>query len=96
MTDIPVPPLPVRAPNHRAMAATLKLLQAGKTWVTDDPGILRLIADGLRAYDDPTPYCRSQEAIRGYAHAHQVMAAHAEHQCARFDVAAEYAARARR
>jgi hypothetical protein len=63
------------------MAATLKLLQAGKTWVTDDPKVLRQIADGLRNLDQPTTHCRSQAPIRGYAHAHQVMATHAEHRC---------------
>ncbi|MGW0006195.1 hypothetical protein ACWDT6_20425 [Nocardia grenadensis] len=93
MTEIPA--LPFRAPRNRAMAATLKLLQAGKTWVTDDPKVLRQIADGLRNLDQPTTHCRSQAPIRGYAHAHQVMATHAEHRCPRFETAAEFAARAR-
>ncbi|GGL37714.1 hypothetical protein GCM10011588_60510 [Nocardia jinanensis] len=77
------------------MAATLKLLQAGKTWVTDDPRILRQIADGLRTLDHHATHCRSQAPIRGYAHAHQIMATHAAHHCPRFDAAAEYAAQAR-
>ncbi|MGA6203765.1 hypothetical protein ACPESR_03295 [Nocardia testacea] len=91
MTEIPA--LPFRAPKNRAMAATLKLLHAGTRWVADDPKILRQIADGLRGMDQPTTHCRSQAPIRGYAHAHQVMATHAEHRCPRFETAVEFAAR---
>lgn len=87
-----IPPLPVRTSTNRAMAATLKLLQAGTPWVTDDPNILRRVADGLRALDSPTPHCRSRDPLRGYAHAHQVMAVHAPHRCPRYEMAAEYAA----
>lgn len=93
MTESPA--LPFRAPSNRAMAATLQLLQAGKTWFTDDPKVLLQLADNLRAIDHPTAHCRSQAPIRGYAHAHQVMATHAEHRYPRFATAAEFAARAR-
>lgn len=77
------------------MAATLRLLHAGKTWVTDDPRILRQIADGLRTLDHPTPHCGNESPIGGYAHAHQVMAVHAGHRCPRYEAALEYAAKAR-
>lgn len=92
------PSLPTRAPHNLAMAATLRLWQAGRHWVTDDPAILRRVADGLRALpaDHPTAHCRSQEPIRGYAHAHQVMGVHAAHRCPRYATAAEYAGEARR
>lgn len=93
MTDNPV--LPVRAPRNRAMAATLQLLHAGKTRITDDPRILRRIAEGLRALDHPARYCENEEVIRGYAHAHQVLAAHAAHRCPRYRAALEYTAKAR-
>lgn len=77
------------------MAATLQLLHAGKTWITDDPGILRRIAEGLRTLDRPTPYCENGDSIRGYAHAHQVLAAHAAHRCPRYEAALEYTAQVR-
>lgn len=91
------PSLPTRAPHNLAMAATLRLWQAGRDWVVDDPVILRRLAEGLRALpvDQPTAHCRSREPIRGYAHAHQVMDVHAAHRCPRYDAAAEYAAEAR-
>lgn len=92
------PALPIRAPHNLAMAATVRLWQAGRNWVTDDPAVLRRLADGLRALpaDHSTAYCRSPEPIRGYAHAHQVMDVHAAHRCPRYEAAAEYAAGARR
>ncbi|WP_280400219.1 hypothetical protein [Nocardia carnea] len=77
------------------MAATLQLLHAGKAWITDDPRILRRIAEGLRTLDHPAPYCEYTDLIRGYAHAHQVMAAHAAHRCPRYEAALEYTERAR-
>lgn len=91
------PPPPARAPHNLAMAATVRLWQAGRDWVTDDPAVLRRVADGLRALpaDRSTSYCRSGEPIRGYAHAHQVMDVHAAHRCPRYAAAAEYAAEAR-
>lgn len=87
------PALPTRAPHNIAMAATVRIWQAGVKWVVDDPAVLRRIADGLRALpaDHPTAYCRSPEPIRGYAHAHQVMDVHAAHRCPRYEAAAEYA-----
>ncbi|GGL30783.1 hypothetical protein [Nocardia jinanensis] len=80
------------------MAATVRLWQAGKNWVTDDPAVLRRLADRLRALpaEHSTVHCRSREPIRGYAHAHQVMDVHAAHRCPRYAAAAEYAAEARR
>ncbi|MEU1984799.1 hypothetical protein [Nocardia sp. NPDC019395] len=77
------------------MAATLQLLHAGRTWITDDPRFLRRIADGLRTLDHPTAYCANQDLIRGYAHAHQVLAAHAGHRCPRYRAALDYTAKAR-
>lgn len=93
-----IPALPVRAPNNLAIAAAVRLWQAGRNWVADDPAVLRRLADGLRALpvDHPTPHCLSREPIRGYAHAHQVMDVHAAHRCPRYAVAAAYAAEARR
>lgn len=90
------PALPVRAPHNLAMAATVRLWQAGKRWVTDDPVILRQLADGLRALpaDRPAAHCRSRDPIRGYAHAHQVMDVHAAHRCPRYEAAAAYASEA--
>lgn len=92
------PVLPVRAPHNLAMAATVRMWQAGKRWVTDDPVILRQLADGLRALsaDCPTAHCRSRDPIRGYAHAHQVMDVHAAHRCPRYEAAAAYASEVRR
>lgn len=89
------PALPYRAPGSRAMAATLRLLHTGKSWVTDDPRVLRQIANGLRALDYPTPHCGNADPIGGYAHAHQVMAIHAAHRCPRYEAALEYTAKAR-
>ncbi|NKY58441.1 hypothetical protein [Nocardia flavorosea] len=93
MTEIPA--LPFRAPGSRAMAATLRLLHTGKSWVTDDPRILQQIADGLRALEYPTPHYANAEPIGGYAHAHQVMAVHAAHRCPRYEAALDYTAKAR-
>lgn len=85
-----IPPLPVRVPRNRSITATLRL------WYAPDRSLLERVRAGLRALPDhPTPYCRSREEIRGYAHAHQVMAAHAAHRCPRYEAAAEYALRAR-
>ena len=93
-----LPALPARVPNNRAVAATLKLWAAGKAWAhTDDPTVLRQIADGLRAlpHDYPTAHCRSEAPIRSYAHAYQVMDVHARHHCSRYTAAAEFAKEAR-
>ncbi|WP_328388151.1 hypothetical protein [Nocardia sp. NBC_00416] len=80
------------------MAATIRLWQASRNWVTDDPAVLRRLADGLRALavEHSTAYCRSQDPIRGYSHAHQVMDVHAAHRCPRYEAAAEYASEVRR
>ena len=88
-----IPALPARVPHNSAMAATLRLWQAGRNWVNDDPEILRRLAHGLRrlSADYPTAHCRSEDPIRGYAHAHQVMDIHVSHRCPRYAVAARYA-----
>ncbi len=75
--------LPVRVPRNRAMAATIRL------WHTRNRARLEAVAVGLRALDWPA-VCRSQDPLRGYAHAHQVMAAHAKHRCPRYRMAGEY------
>lgn len=91
------PVLPVRAPHNLAMAAAVRVWQAGRKWVTDDPVILRQLADGLRSLPTgyPTAHCRSGDPIRGYAHAHQVMDVHAAHRCQRYEAAAAYASEVR-
>ncbi|MEU4836849.1 hypothetical protein [Nocardia testacea] len=87
-----LPPLPNRQPAGPAMVATLNHWQAGKSWVTDDPAILRRLAEELRGLPDdrPTNDCRSCDPVRGRAHAHQLMAAHAGHDCPRYTTAAQY------
>ncbi|MGI5223190.1 hypothetical protein [Nocardia sp. CA-290969] len=82
------PPLPARVPNNRNMATTLHI------WHNRNRRLLQRIAAGLRALDHPAA-CRSQEPMRGYAHAHQVMAAHARHRCPRYDLAVRYTQQAR-
>lgn len=86
MTEMP--PLPTRTPNNQAMATTLRI------WHNRNRGLLERIAASLRALDHPAG-CGSQEPMRGYAHAHQVMGAHAGHHCTRYDLAARYAQQAR-
>ncbi|MBF6351955.1 hypothetical protein IU448_23485 [Nocardia flavorosea] len=87
-----LPFLPIRQPSDPAMAGTLRLWHAREAWVTDDPAILRRLADGLRHLSDEhrADDCRSQEPIRSYSHAHQLMAAHADHTCIRYTTAAAY------
>ncbi|MFI5715989.1 hypothetical protein [Nocardia sp. NPDC051750] len=70
------------------MHATLQV------WHSQDRGLIQRTLDGLRSLDRPAT-CRSTDPIRGYAHAHQVMATHATHHCPRYTVAAEYAQQAR-
>lgn len=91
------PALPVRAPHNLAMAAAVRLWQAGRRWVSDDPEVLRRLADGLRALpvDRPTRHCVSRDPIRGYAHAHQVMDVHAAHRCPRYELASAYVSEVR-
>jgi hypothetical protein len=89
-----LPPLPVRRPVNRAMAATLRY------WYTsgrNNRALLERIAAGLRALPDTysADHCRSDLPIRSYAHAHQVMAMHSEHRCDRYSAAARYAVRVR-
>lgn len=81
-------PLPRRVPHNQAMATTLQV------WHNRNLALLERIAAGLRALDWPVT-CRSEDAIRGYAHAHQVMAAHAKHGCPRYQMASDYTAEAR-
>ncbi len=82
------PPLPTRMPNNQTTMATYA------TWHNRNRGLMERIAAGLRALDSPA-VCRSQAPVRGYAHAHQVMAVHARHRCPRYDLAVRYAQRAR-
>ena len=86
MTEIH--PLPQRMPHNQAMASTLQV------WHTRNRALMERIAAGLRALDWPEA-CRSENPIRGYAHAHQVMAAHAGHGCPRYRLAADYAVETR-
>ena len=81
--------LPTRAPHNRAMAATLQI------WHNRDRGLIQRTLDGLRALDHPAT-CRAKAPINSYAHAHQVLAAHAKHHgCPRYTAAMEYAQQAR-
>ncbi|MFD4406525.1 hypothetical protein ACFWPH_27555 [Nocardia sp. NPDC058499] len=82
------PPLPTRTPGNQAMATTLQI------WHNRNRALMERIAAGLRALDYPA-CCRSEEPLRGYAHAHQVMAAHARHRCPRYDLASRYTEQAR-
>ncbi len=89
-----LPPLPVRRPVNRAMAATLRYWH---TSPRNNRALLERIAAGLRALPDTHPrgHCRTDLPIRSYAHAHQVMAMHTDHHCDRYAEAARYAERAR-
>ena len=82
------PRLPVRVPANQAMATTLQI------WHNRNLDLLHRLAAGLRALDHPVG-CRATEPIRGYAHAHQVMAVHAGHRCPRYDQALRRAQQAR-
>lgn len=82
------PALPVRPTHNQAIAATLQI------WHSRDRSLLERVLAGLRALERPGA-CRSTDPLRGYAHAHQVMAAHATHGCTRYRIAAEYAAEVR-
>ena len=86
MTEIHA--LPQRVPHNQAMASTLHV------WHTRNRALMERIAAGPRALDWPEQ-CRSEDAIRGYAHAHQVMAVHVKHHCPRYTMAADYAVEAR-
>lgn len=87
-----LPPLPTREPSNSAMAATLRRWHTETSFVTDDPAILRRLADGLRTLPDehPTDDCHSRTPVRGHSHAHQLMAAHAGHHCPCYLTAAQY------
>jgi hypothetical protein len=82
------PPLPARVPNNQATATTLQI------WHSRNLALLERVATALRALDHPAA-CRSQEPLRGYAHAHQVMGVHARHRCPRYDLAVRYTQQAR-
>lgn len=77
-----LPKLPRRTHN-RSMAATLRL------WHTRNRDLLERVAAGLRHLDSPAG-CKNTELIRGRAHAIHVMADHAQHDCPRFRLAAQY------
>lgn len=77
------PALRGRIPNNQAGAAIRRI------WHNRNRALMERIAAGLRALDRP-PGCKSQDPMRGYAHAHQVMAVHAGHRCPRYDLAARY------
>ncbi|WP_459548826.1 hypothetical protein [Nocardia sp. X0981] len=86
------PPLPVRGSIHNQAIALARDLWQDDHQATDI-SFLKRVAAGIRAIPDyPTPHCRSRDPLRGYAHAHQVMAVHAPHRCPRYEMAAEYAA----
>ncbi|MGW4069446.1 hypothetical protein [Nocardia grenadensis] len=87
MTEIR--PLPARIPHNRATAATLQ------QWHNRNRDLIQRTLDGLRALDHPVA-CRTEAPINSYAHAHQVLAAHAEHHgCPRYAAAMQYAQEAR-
>ena len=86
--------LPTRAPHNRAMAATLQQLHAKTHFAGSDMHLLQQLANGLRRLDTHGP-CHYSDPIRGYSHAHHVMAIHAGHRCDRYQVAADYAMEAR-
>ncbi|WP_280507189.1 hypothetical protein [Nocardia flavorosea] len=81
------PPLPARHPKYRAA-----LLRYWPTGRRHNRALLERITEGLRALPDdhPASHCRSMGQIRGYAHAHQEMAVHAPHGCARYLEAVRY------
>lgn len=79
------PALPVRPTHNQAMTTTLQ------TWHSRDRTLMECVLAGLRALERPGT-CRSTDPLRGYAHAHQVMATHAGHGCVRYRIAADYAA----
>ncbi|MEU4314272.1 hypothetical protein [Nocardia sp. NPDC024068] len=87
-----LPPLPTREPSNPAIVATPRLWHTETPFVTDDPVILRRLADGLRTLpgEHHTDDCLSRTPVRGHSHAHQLMAAHAGHHCPRYTTAAEY------
>lgn len=80
--------LPRRTPHNQAMVSALHV------WHNPNQGLTERVLAGLRALDRPVG-CRSTDALRGYAHAHQVMAAHAGHHCPRYRLAADYAVEVR-
>ncbi|MFI5719718.1 hypothetical protein [Nocardia sp. NPDC051750] len=63
-------------------------------WHSRNRGLLERIVAGLRALDHPAG-CKTQNPMRGYAHAHQVMAVHAHHRCPRYVLAVRYTQQAR-
>lgn len=92
LSEVPIPEtpsLPQRIPHNQAMATTLHV------WRTRNRNLFQRTLDGLRQLDRDTAACRSSDPIRGYAHAHQVMAVHAGHHCARYEIAGEYAVQVR-
>jgi hypothetical protein len=80
--------LPTRAPNNQAMTTALQV------WHNRNRGLMERIAAALRSLDQPDA-CRSDEPLRGYAHAHQVMDVHARHRCPRYILAVRYTQQAR-
>jgi hypothetical protein len=80
--------LPIREPHTRERATTPRI------WHTRNRGLMVRVLHGLRALDYPAA-CKSLQPLRGYAHAHQVMAAHARHRCPRYRMAGKYTMRAR-
>ncbi|MEU1527091.1 hypothetical protein ABZ413_33375 [Nocardia rhamnosiphila] len=84
-----LPTLPTRRPKNRPMAAPLRYWHTSRR---RNRALLERITDGLRALPDtyPAHHCRSSEPIRGYSHAHQVMAVHAGHRCGRYTEAVQY------
>lgn len=83
MTEIE---LPVRTLSQRAVTM--------QRWNTRNRQLIEEVLHGLRALGHPEQ-CRTRD-FRGYAHAHQVAAAHAKHHgCPRYTAAMAYTQAAR-
>lgn len=70
--------------------ATVHGLHIRTRWLSDDIGLLRQVAAGLKSLD-PWGACHYADAIRGYSHALHVMDIHRSHRCPRYDMAERYA-----
>ncbi|MGW1742058.1 hypothetical protein ACWCPQ_25010 [Nocardia sp. NPDC001965] len=84
-----LPPLPTRPPKRWVEAAPLRYWHTSRR---SNRALLERIAYRLRASSNtyPAHHCRSTAPIRGYVHAHQVMAVHVGHRCGRYTEAARF------
>lgn len=89
-----LPPLPVRRPVNRAMAATLRYWHTSHRRQSRATGTNHCRAPRSTCHS-PNRHCRTDLPIRSYAHAHQVMAMHTDYHCDRYTEAARYAERTR-